>query len=272
MRVAAWRNAGLRALVAPGLRLLGWLSVRQINRRIAEDEARRNVLRSRYGIEIDTPIRSYDSALRAHIRSAADSEPRAVIVRTSGSTSEPKELLYTPRRLRKLKKTFALATARIVRALGIRRPIIFTLASAKQDDSLTALYAWQHGRVPARVDCLVTPHLILGHPEVQELGRRHGVTAVRLWALLLSNPGWLYSTNPSTQALFFRRLESDWDGARSLCQAWLTGTEDSPVLRRLARRVVAPGWRRRMEDCLSSSGPWPLHRWWPARGRSDGDS
>ena len=275
MRLIAWRNACLRALVRPGLRFLGWLSVRGIHRRIGEDAAHRSRLRARYGIQPETPVRTYDEALRARIREAAATDPRAVLVRTSGSTQEPKEILYTPRRLRKLKKAFALATARIVRARRVRRPIIFTLASAKEDDSLTSLYAWQHGRMPARVDCLVTPHLILSHPEVQALVETYGLHAVRLWAILLSNPGWIYSTNPSTQALFFRRLEGDWEQSRSLCRTWLSGEHASPVLRRLAARVVAPGWRERMEACGSAPGPWPVHRWWPGlelRSSWDGGS
>ena len=211
MKLSAWRNELLRFLVRPGMRLLGLLSARRIRRRIAGDQGVRTELRQRLEIHADTPVCTYDAALRSRVREAAAQDPLAAIVRTSGTTSEPKELLYTPHRLRKLKKAFALATARIVRARGVRRPIIFTLASPKEDDSLTSLYAWQHGRMPARIDCLVTPHMILGHPELAKLTERYGLCAVRLWAILLSNPGWLYSTNPSAQSLFLRQLEGDWE-------------------------------------------------------------
>jgi hypothetical protein len=257
------------------MRLLGWLSARNIRRRIAEDKSVRAELRQRLEIHADTPVCTYDRALRSRVQEAAGQDSLAAIVRTSGTTSEPKELLYTPRRLRKLKKAFALATARIVCARGVRRPIIFTLASPKEDDSLTSLYAWQHGRMPARIDCLVTPHMILSHPEMVRQTERYGLCAVRLWAITLSNPGWLYSTNPSTQSLFLRQLEADWEGARAMTRDWLSGELESPVLSSLARQIVASGWTARMQACLAADSPWPVHSWWPAleiRSSWDGGS
>ena len=264
----------MRRLVAPGMRILGWLSARSMSRRIQDEERVRRDAMKAFGIEENTPVTPYDEALRERVRTAARVSG-AAIVRTSGSTSQPKELLYTPRRLRKLKKAFALATARIVRARRVRRPIVFTLASPKEDDSLTSIYAWQHGRMPALLDCWVTPHMILSHPEITAQTERYGLTAVRLWALVLSNPGWLYSTNPSTQALFFRRLDADWSGARTMLQDWYEGKLTSPMLRRLAVRIVASGWKGRMVRCLESKKPWPLHDWWPAlevRSSWDGGS
>ena len=275
MRLAAGLNACLRSLIRPGLRLLALLSVRHMRKRMARDAAVREALKTHLGIATDTPICGYDSKLRERVLSAVKADPAAVIVRTSGSTQEPKELLYTPRRLRRLEKAFALATARIVHALNVRRPIVFTLASTKEDDSLTSLYAWKHGKMPSRLDCWVTPHLILAHPSLQDKIAEHGLSAVRLWAILLSNPGWLYSTNPSTQALFLRQLETDWRGARSVIQAWLSEAPPSPTMQRLARRIVSPGWQSRMQACLDADSPWPVHTWWPGlelRSSWDGGS
>jgi len=157
---------------------------------------------------------------------------------------------------------FARVTLRSTHARAIRRPMIFTLASLSEDGSLTAVMT---GGSPSLIDCLVTPNRVLAHPSFTAVVEQYGIMAVRVWVMILSSPGWLYSTNPSTQAVFFHNLTADWDGGRAMIADWLAQPEGfSAAVHRQARRIVAPGWRARAAAALAASAPLPATAWMPA--------
>ncbi|TNE84967.1 MAG: hypothetical protein EP330_26540 [Deltaproteobacteria bacterium] len=212
-------------------------------------------LRAAYGVGEDTPIRGYDEALRAHM----EAMPGARLAETSGSTKRPKVIAYTPARLKSVQKSFAGVTLRTVHALGSQRPVVFTLASLAEDGSFTALMTQVE---PSLLDVLVTPHAILPLPALRPLIAEYGVHALRMWAMVLSNPGWLYSTNPSTQVAFFHALQSDWMRHTALVRAFRADpARYGPEVHRLAMRIASSGWEQRADTVIAAEQALPPEAW-----------
>ncbi|MCO4743731.1 MAG: GH3 auxin-responsive promoter family protein [Proteobacteria bacterium] len=239
-------NAFARAVLSPLIRGVGGLLSVQVSRGLSGHAAEQERLRTLYGVTPDVPIRGYDDELRARARAI----PNARLVRTSGSTNEPKEIAFTKGRLRSTKLAFAGATFRTAYALGTRRPILFALASLAHDDSFTAMMVT--GR-PSWFDLWVTPHRALTMPVFAPLSERYGVHALRLWAMVLSNPGWLYSTNPSTQAAYFHALAEDWDTHTAFLRDYMADpSQFASEIRWAASRIEEPGWQERARRVLDS--------------------
>lgn len=237
------------------MRRLGALSNRLILKGLPAHRREQDALRQRYGIEGSTPIRGYDEALRAEVRAVSG----AVLAQTSGSTNAPKEIAYTPKRVRGVKKLFVASTLRTVAARKSQRPVVFTLASIADDASFTALMT--QGDL-SRVDCLLTPHRILSHRALAPLIKRYGLNALRVWAMVLSCPGWLYSTNPSTQAVFFQGLENDWHSHLSMLRDFRADPAVfGGAVIRLASRIVSTGWDARADALLQATEPLRPREW-----------
>jgi hypothetical protein len=235
----------------------------QIRRRIARHARTQDELRGRYGVDSETPIRTWGPELQAAVEAYAAGEPDARFAYTSGSTSTPKKLAYTRARLGGIKRASLEAAVQSGRAYAVRRPSLFVLAAMREDDSLSTLVL-DEGRSTSYGDGLVMPSRYLWEPELAGLLERHGPTAVRLWLLLLSDPGIIYSTNPSTLAVFLGKLEEDWDGARALAREFALAPQGfAAAERRVARRVVAPGWARRIQCAASATEPPPMHELLP---------
>ena len=256
MSLVESRNALVRRILFAAMGPVGALLRWRLRRSLPGVLPGQASLRQQYGITDTTPIEGYTEALRQRVRDSG-----ARIVTTSGSTAAPKEIAYPRARTRMVRILFARVTLRSASARRIRRPMIFTLASLSEDGSLTAVMT---GGTPSLVDCLVTPHRILSHPAFCDVVAQYGLIAVRVWALVLSSPGWLYSTNPSTQAVFFHNLAADWDGARAMLTDWLAHPEGfSAALHRQVRRIIAPGWQARAQSAMSALQPLPLTDWLP---------
>ena len=83
-------------------------------------------LRRRYGITAETPVLSYGFELEQCIQDAAyraSHDTRFAL--TSGSTTSPKRILYTKRRLRSVRLTYLSVFARCYWALPIRRKSLY---------------------------------------------------------------------------------------------------------------------------------------------------
>lgn len=257
MTLAAFRNALIRWVLFMAMRPVGRLLRGSVRRSLPRQAGRQLRLRKRYQIPSDTPIEGYTETLRQRVRSSGHR-----IVTTSGSTAQPKELAYPRARTRMVRLLFAQITLRCAAARGVKRPLIFTLSSLSEDGSLTAVMT---GGTPSLVDCLMTPNRVLHHPAFKEVVDRYGLMAVRVWAMVMCSPGWLYSTNPSTQAVFFHNLGQDWDGARAMLADWLDdASQFSADVQRQTRRMVAPGWRARAAAAMAAGDAFPVRQWLPA--------
>jgi hypothetical protein len=98
-----------------------------------------------------------------------------------------------------------------------------------------------------------------GHPAIRALQQRYGATAVRLWILALSNPGVLYSTNPSTLWLFLNEVATNWDRSRQ----FIVDLQDKPhsfdpIIHKIAARLESRGSAERLGRIASSAEPLPL--------------
>lgn len=254
-----------RAALMMGLRPASAFFTWQLERRIARYAADQSRLRSRYGVAPDTPIRGFDDTTRAAIESFAAAHPDARLAYTSGSTSRPKGLAYTRRRLANFKRGSQSAGARAWIRHALKQPGIFVLASLSADESFTSLVVRSKRTTPRWLDGLIEPAKYLTHPAVSARIDRLGPTAARLWLMALNNPGLVYSTNPSTLAVFLTELHEDWHRVTALAREELT-SGGAPDLLGVARRVRTRGWRQRLTALATATSPPPIADWWPALG------
>ncbi|MHC4830420.1 MAG: GH3 domain-containing protein, partial [Planctomycetota bacterium] len=167
-------------------------------------------------------------------------------------------------RLRDFQRGSMSSITALLRRWRIRRPIMFILASLKDDDSLTALILKERPGMPGFAKGLVTPSVYQRQSEVEALIGRYGATAVRLWLLVLCDPVWIYSTNPSTLATFLRSLDEDWGAAVRLIRDFLK--DDLAFhsdVRTVARRVLTSGWLGRLRRVAEASAMPPVEAFLP---------
>jgi len=240
-----WCSLGGRVLAS----LLEWQFQASLSRYRIDQEA----LAVRLGIGADVPVKGYDAATRARM----EAQGEGVLAETSGSTRDPKRIAWSPDRVRRIKRANASAICRMSRAYGLKRAGLLILASLKDDTSLTRFILAAGKDPPPRLMTLLTPALLLQSSALAPTVEAHGATAARLWLLALTNPGMLYATNPSTLAVFLEEVDQHWEESTSLIRAHATGNLD-PNAARAARRVLATGWRERLQRIAHSTDPLAL--------------
>ncbi len=255
-RLAIGRNEFLRKLLQV---IVGFASLflrLQIRWRVARTHSNHHRLRQLYAVTPETPIVGYGPEVREAVGDFLSKNPNAVAAYTSGSTSRPKALAYTRTRLRALKRASFSVAARTIQRYGVRRGALFVLASLKQDDSLTSLLLESDRKGPGFIEGLVTPSFYLRAPALHAHLEAYGATAVRLWLLVLADPGILYSTNPSTLAVFLKTISDQWEKTtRFIRDTVRTPGVFSSDVWALIRRVAAPGWRTRFEAVAAAPAP-----------------
>src|SRR4030095_2978770 len=88
---------------------------------------------------------------------------------------------------------------------------------------------------------------------------------VRLWILTLSNPGVLYSTNPSTISTFFDELTSNWQLTSQLVRDWHNKSDTfSAAVHCIAKRIGSRGSHARCARIAEATTPVPLKEYAPA--------
>ncbi len=261
-RWALLRNEAIRSAATPAFSLLAGRARRARARRIAGHAAEQERLRARYGVTRDTPVRPWGPAVEEAVRAWAATQRGVRFAATSGSTNRPKLLPYTPARLAALRRLNRDAAAETALAHGVRRPVMFVFSAPREDDSLSALLL-DDRPAPSLADGLIMPSRYASAASLAPLLEAHGPTAVRLWLLLLSDPGLLYSTNPSTLAGFLAALHGAWDAHVALVRAHVAGALP-PAAWAVARRVVGPGWPERLRLAAEADAPPPLERLLPS--------
>ena len=240
-------NDSLRVIISSGLRMLGAVFTLIHRLRIRLVPFDQNRLRARYQLRDDTPVCAYDNVVEAHINAAAsDKRAKVRFAITSGSTGVPKRVLYTKARLRMLKLVFSDFYLRCCWALPIRRTSLYVFSSLSQDQSLTSMLL-EEEHLPSYFATLQAPYRVQSYPSISDLREQYGDTAVRLWILTLSNPGVLYSTNPSTLSTFFDELHINWKTHSLLIRDWYQRPNDfGPTVHRIARRISSKGAAQRV--------------------------
>ena len=183
---------------------------------------------------------------------------------TSGSTGDRKRILYTNGRLRACKFVFSDMFARACRAFRIKRSCLYVFSSFEPDDSLTSLLL-EEVDLPNYLATLQAPYRVQRHPAMRALAAEYGATAVRLWILAISNPGVLYSTNPSTLSTFFDELANEWRKSSALIRNWCKDHKRfNADVRKIARRLDSIGSKQRLEAIAASDEPVAVSDWAPA--------
>ena len=210
-------------------------------------------LRRRYRLDARAPIQTW----RDEIDRAVQPEDGAFAM-TSGSTSNPRRVFYPKRRLRAAKWAYVDMFVRCCHAARIRRRSLYVFSSLTSDESLTSLLL-EERRLASYLATLQAPYRIQFAAALQPLTSVYGATAVRVWVLALSNPGVLYSTNPSTLSVFFDDLAASWPDhtrlVRDFCQR---PAVFSPQIHRIAGRLASRGGGERLARIASSEKPLPI--------------
>ena len=231
-------------------------------RRYRSTQAR---LRRRYAIADETPVLPYGPEQRASIEVAArrcGNEAR--FAKTSGTTAEPKRILYPAERVARARWAFIDAFARHFATVPWRRHSFYVFSSLRDADSLTS-YMMEEKRLPPYVVALQAAYRVQAAPALQVLAQRYGDVALRLWVLTLANPGFLYSTNPSTLAMFLDAVQGDWMAATALVREFVRDRRrfETDVLT-IARRITSRGAAGRLRRIAQSPAPLPLTATVPA--------
>ena len=268
----AWINDSLRAAIGISLRIAGALFELRHRWRIRCFRSSQARLQRRYRIGPDTPISDNIglpageqarrvSAIRRRDALHGPRSPR--LAKTSGSTGRPKEIPYTNARLRAVRFTFIEVFLRCFWNLDVARTSLYVFGSLDNDESLTALLL-EETRTPSRLAILQAPYRVERHPALQDLRDRYGTGALRLWIVSLSNPGVLYSTNPSTLSTFFDELSRNWHESSALVRDYVRKPHTFPAsIHRIVRRLVSLGGRERLERIAASPAFMPIQEWAP---------
>lgn len=250
-------NDLIRAMIGVAIRGMALGLELVLRYRIATYRWRQQVLRRRFNIAENTPIRQYDAETRARIESRhselqLSGKRDLSFALTSGSTREPKKILYTRKRLLLTQFAFAESFTRILAQLGLRRKSIFIFSALQGDRSLTALLL-EEPRLPSRLSLLQAPYRAQSHPDVKAVAREYGEAALRLFLLALSNPGVIYATNPSTLSAFFEELRLNWEKSQKLVRDWVENPGTlPPVFAILRRRLGSQGTTARLRRIAES--------------------
>lgn len=133
------------------------------------------------------------------------------LAQTSGTTNSPKLIPYDLKRTRYLQKTFL--RSMITLTSDFKGPKTFyVFASLKKESSLTS--GMMDEKKPSKLELLQAPSRYLQTKEGQALIERVGELSARIMVLIITQPRFLYATNPSTLTFFLKELETRWKDVR----------------------------------------------------------
>lgn len=248
-------NDFLRGSISIGVRFTGALICRLHSVRVRSFRKHQERLRRKYSITATTPVLSYSAVESLINTKAAEYTGRVRLATTSGSTSSPKRLPFTKHRLRLVKLIFVSFFVRCCWTFSIKRTSLYVFSSFRADESLTSMLL-EEKRLPSYFSTLQAPYRVQCHPEIKSLAAKYGTTAVRLWIITLSNPGVLYSTNPSTISTFLDELTNNWQESSQFIRDWHYRPEAfARSVRRIAKRIGSRGWRLRCTKIAESKNP-----------------
>ena len=246
-------NDFLRWYVGHSLVFLGHLLRFSHRKKIKNFVANQKSLRENYQIQNDTPLSSYGQAMEESLQDFSQKQKEVDYALTSGSTSSPKKIPYTPKRVKRVKQTFIDVFARAYAAHPPKRHALYVFSAISQDQSLTGMLL-EEPKLPFYLAGLQAPYRVQNHPDVHQLTQVYGATAIRLWVISLSNPGVLYSTNPSTLSTFLDQIESDWETCHALIRDFVEKPKQfKPSIHRIAQRICSRGYQARLQQLAQSS-------------------
>jgi hypothetical protein len=251
-------NDVFRRWVGWSIRVWGFFLTLAFERRLANLEEDQRRLKERLAVDNADPVMIWGPVAQKQIDVAAHGAPPTHYAATSGSTATPKRIYFPPKRVRAVKRTYMEAFGRLFHGLSIARTSLYVFSTLSEDDSLTARMMTEKCNA-SWISLLQAPYRIHHHAVMRRLREEYGTTAVRLFVLLLSNPGVFYATNPSTLSTFVDALEGDWEKATHLVKKWVS-REMNPDrgLKGAVRKLLSRGAQQRLEAVAQASRPLPL--------------
>jgi len=260
-RISLIRNYMVRSLMKSMLPIASYWYETKMARRLSYFTRQQQRLRIRYGITNATPICDYNSETRKRVQSFALYGKNVHLVSTSGTTGKPKKIAYTQQRLRRYKTDARACAVQCFYRFGVQQPTIFILSSLKLDDSF-ASYVLLESKVDYFTG-LIEPARYMRHPMMLDRVQCYGVTAVRFWLLLLSQPGILYATNPSTVAMFLTQIYQRWDESTAMIRAFCQQPKLFFDLEQMIRSTGAEGYLQRMQVIAEAQQPMSIEHCFP---------
>jgi hypothetical protein len=249
---------GVLGAMLPLIARLVQLWSKHLRRRFRSDQ---EALRRRYRIDDGTEIRGYDAVTRLSIENFAAQQAGVVFAETSGTTLTPKRIAYTPERFADSTRQARGCAVWALDRYAVARPSIMVLSGLQRDRSYSSLVLDPRKRSPPYLKGLLEPAGYLWQDGFFPLIERYGLTAVRLWLAIVSNPGVLYATNPSTLATFLRELHADWSASRRLVRDYRNGTLADGPLERVFRRLGGSDAPARLDLAAYASETLPIKLW-----------
>lgn len=255
-------NDCMRWLIGHGIAGLGLLAAIVQRIQLGSFFRRQEQLRARYQVVPDMAVLPFGPVLeRLLTDSVSQLNQNVRFAVTSGSTSSPKIIPVSRKRLRAMKLTYSRFFASCCRAWSIRRKSLYIFAPLSGDDSLTSLLL-EEARLPPYLVTLQAPYRVQCDSTVQFLASTYGATALRVWLLAIANPGVLYATNPSTISTFLDDLNSNWQRSTRLVKDFCSQSLAVDV-GRIVRRLDSRGSKWRLRQIAESRQPIPLQGWAP---------
>ena len=260
--IALIRNTLTRRLTRALLPIASRFFKHRMNRRILAYDRNQARLRQRYAIGASTPIHGYDEFIEKQIDSCAAASPGARFATTSGTMGNPKKILYNDKRLRNYRADAIACTVMAMHHYQVRNPALFVLSSYKVDDSFSSLVLNDAAKA-GYLTGLLEPARYLSQPELLQYIDIYGASAVRLWLVVVSNPGVLYATNPSTVAAFLADITDQWAETTRMVNDFHHDQTSFAEIGAIVRRIAAPGYIERIRLVSETAQALDLKHYWP---------
>ena len=190
----------------------------------------------RYGVEGHEPESYTDSTRERILKHAATFRGQREFAWTSGTTHQPKQILYPRRRIRALQQLYVVQAILAYRDAGLGRPAFYFLTSMAPDRSVSGLLAREP--LPWWLARYILCDSVVYESAVARLINRYPQEALHLTLLMLTAPVLIAMANPSSLYVIIERAQQGWNRIRAQVQDILA--EDGlSELRRRGRRTIS---------------------------------
>lgn len=168
---------------------------------------------------------------------------------TSGTTSEPKRIPYDRERTSLIQNVFLKSMITLTSPYKGRKTF-FVFSSLDKDDSLTSGLVHE-GKKPSHIELLQAPYRFLFTTEGKLLREQCGDLPARVILLAVTQPRFLYATNPSTLTHFFSQVSTHWRNIQESIDKFFQN-------KKLVKSVLSladGNARRRLQDLRMEASP-----------------
>ena len=261
--LAVLRNEFVRHASRMLLPVVSWCFSVRMSLRISRYHKQQLHLIRVYGINDKTQIHGHDEFTRKSIVKRAHELSNVRFATTSGTTGEPKKIIFTPKRLREFRMEAISCTVQMFHQYRVRAPSLFVLASHKIDDSFSSLVLHNSGK-PSYLVGLSEPAKHLNHPGMLRRIEQYGATAVRFWLVVISDPGVLYATNPSTISVFLGDIFERWTLTTAMIRDYHYEPDRFNDILPILYQVASHGYARRIQAIARAGQPIKINKYWPS--------